>query len=104
MGPCVLTLIPQRFQVDPREWAAAAFDYGLDPGAFDLRSPNRRILDICDEVGLLCIDLLPALSEGGSGLYLPRGDMHWSRLGHAVAAETLAGALTEDIVSRTGQD
>ena len=101
--PCVMTLIPQRFQVDPREWSATVFDYGLDSDVFDLRLPNRRILDTCNEVGLRCVDLLPALSGTGDSLYLPRGDMHWSRLGHAVAAEALADALMGDVAARIGQ-
>ena len=98
--PCIAALIPQRFQVDPREWAAVAFDYGLASEAFDLGLPNRRVTEVCSDVGLTCVDLLPSLREAGGRLYMPRGDMHWTAPGHRVAAEALAAAVLDAVGQR----
>lgn len=93
-GPCSRSS-PQRFQVNEREWRATLFDYGLDPGAFKADRPNRRLAAECRNAHLDCVDLLPAFREAsGQRLYLPLGDMHWNRKGHAVAGKALALALT----------
>lgn len=91
----VFAIFPQRFQTTDREWAATLFEYGLDPEAFDREAPNRRLLDACGRSGLTCVDLLPAFLEAAptGRLYQPRGDMHWNRRGHAVAAAALAEYL-----------
>jgi hypothetical protein len=93
--PVMFALFPQRFQTTDREWQATLFEYGLDPDAFDPEAPNRRLRAECEAAGLTCIDLLPAFRAAADpgGLYQPRGDMHWNRLGHAVAAEALAEAV-----------
>jgi hypothetical protein len=92
----VFVFFPQRFQVTPQEWEATLFEYGLDPAAFDWVAPNRRLLSGCQAGGLTCVDLLPEFraAAGQGTLYLPRGDMHWNRRGHEVAARALAAALT----------
>ncbi len=91
----VFALFPQRFQVNEREWRATLFEYGLDPGAFEVDRPNRRLAAECRNAHLDCVDLLPAFREAsGQRLYLPLGDMHWNRKGHAVAGKALALALT----------
>ena len=90
----LFVIFPQRFQVHGADWRATVFSYGLDPMAFDLQAPNRRLAVECERHGLPCLDLLPAFRRhADEALYLPRGDMHWNARGHAVAAEELAGVL-----------
>lgn len=91
----VFAIFPQRFQTTDREWAATLFEYGLDPEAFDREAPNRRLIDACGRFGLTCVDLLPAFRDAAPDdrLYQARGDMHWNRRGHAVAAKALAEYL-----------
>jgi len=94
--PVMFVLLPQRFQVSDREWDATLFEYGLAADAFDWHQPNDRLMTICREAGLSCLDLLPAFREAataGEPLYLPRGDMHWNRRGHEVAARALAAFI-----------
>jgi hypothetical protein len=89
-APLLVAVWPQRFQTSDADWRATAFEYGLDPGAFDLDLPNRRIAAACARAGLDCADLLPAFREERAPSYLPLGDMHWNANGHAVAARVLA--------------
>lgn len=94
-GDFVLVVHPQRFQVEPADWQAIRDYWGLDESDFDLERYNRRLADFCRESGLLCLDLLEAFRSKAAGrsLYLPRGDMHYNRAGHAVAAKALADFL-----------
>lgn len=84
---------PQRFQVQAGDWRRTVAVYGLNPAAFDLDLPNRRIQAFCQEQGLQCLDPLEALREAhaqsGRSLYLPLGDMHWNAAGHQAVAEAL---------------
>jgi hypothetical protein len=96
----VLVLLPQRFQVNERDWEATAFTYGLEESAFDLESPNRRIMSWCEASGVSCLDLLPALKRAGPrDLYLPLGDMHWNAEGQRLAAGNLKKYLAEHLIS-----
>ena len=89
----LVVLLPQRFQVQPEDWAATARAYGLREAAFDLDGPNRRIATFCAAGGIACLDLAGPLREArsreGRSLYLPGGDMHWNARGHAAAAAAL---------------
>jgi len=87
--PLLVAVLPQRFQGSEADWRATAFEYGLDPGAFDLELPNRRIAAACARAGLDCADLLPAFRKEAAPTYLPLGDMHWNANGHGVAARAL---------------
>jgi hypothetical protein len=87
--PLLVAVLPQRFQGSEADWRATAFEYGLDPGAFDLELPNRRVAAACARAGLDCADLLPAFRKEAAPTYLPLGDMHWNANGHAVAARAL---------------
>lgn len=93
----LVTLFPQRFQVQPRDWQAAVHAYGLRPECFDLAAPNRRLMDFCRRAGLLCLDptadLARRFGRTGDSLYLPRGDMHWNARGHRALADAI-----EDVV------
>jgi hypothetical protein len=81
----VLVVHAQRFQLQPPDWEATVAGYGLDPRAFDLTAPNRRIRSFCRERGIDCLDPTAAMAEryarDGRSLFMPRGDMHWNRAG-----------------------
>jgi hypothetical protein len=95
--PFLVMIIPQRFQTTDREWRATAFEYGLDPEAFDVERPNRGLLAGCAAHQLWCLDLLPGFRAAGAApLYQGLGDMHWNDAGHALAA----GLLAEEIEDR----
>ena len=91
----VLVLHPQRFQVVEADWAVIREAWCLNDADFDLEQYNTRVRAFCADRGILCVDLLDAFrsAAGERGLYLPRGDMHFNRAGHAVAAEHVARAL-----------
>jgi hypothetical protein len=94
-GRFVLVVHPQRFQVDPADWRALADYWGLADSDFDLERYDRRLASFCRANGIPCLDLLtPFRQEAGRrALYLPRGDMHYNRAGHALAAAALADFL-----------
>ena len=90
-------LFPQRFEVQPDDWAATVRAYGLAAAAFDLEAPGRRLTAYCAANGIPCLDLSGPLREEhartGRSLYLPGGDMHWSAVGHRAAATALLPAV-----------
>lgn len=90
----VLVVHPERYQVQRADWDVMATRWSLDPADFDLRLENRRLASFCEARGLSCCDLVEAFDEAahgeGAGLYLPEGDMHYSRRGHQVAASRAA--------------
>jgi hypothetical protein len=92
-------LFPQRYQVQPEDWDRAAQDYGLKKSRFDLMAPNRRISEFCRARSIDCLDPTRCMAElhaaTGRNLYLPRGDMHWSRAGHAAFFACSLPALTQ---------
>ncbi len=79
-------IFPQRYQVQPEDWAKALEEYGLKASRFNLLGPNQIIGAFCREHGIVCIDPTAALAkwyeETKKPLYLPRGDMHWNKTGH----------------------
>jgi lysophospholipase L1-like esterase len=52
---------------------------------------QRRLLGVCAEVGLHCLDLQPAFAAAGGDLF--REAQHPNAAGHAVAARAIAAAL-----------
>jgi hypothetical protein len=83
---CAVQIFPQRYQVQPEDWARALKEYGLEASRFNLMGPNQKIAAFCREHGIICIDPTAAMakwySETQKPLYLPRGDMHWNKAGH----------------------
>lgn len=90
-------LFPQRYQVQPEDWARAVQEYGLKASRFNLRAPNQKISDFCREHDIVCIDPTAAMakrySETKKLMYLPRGDMHWNKEGHSAFFEGSLPAL-----------
>jgi hypothetical protein len=83
----VVLLFPQRFQVQPKDWRATVAHYQLNPDSFDLRLPNKRIGQFCEEARIPVVDPTEHMTDvnrrEGLDMYLPRGDMHWSEKGHS---------------------
>jgi hypothetical protein len=96
-GRFALVVHPQRYQVDPADWSALRDHWQIAESDFDLERYNRRLEHFCRESGLRCLDLLPPFRREASSraLYLPRGDMHYNRAGHALAARELADFLRD---------
>lgn len=92
-----VALFPQRFEVQPQDWEATVRAYGLDPGCFDLKAPERRIEAFCREAGIPCLDpaekMAQRFSDTNRSLYLPRGDMHWNARGHRAFADAVQDEL-----------
>lgn len=84
----VLMLFPQRYQVQSPDWCETIRAYQLNPDAFDLNGPNRRIREFCERNAIPLIDPLHHMKQTWDRdrvpLYLPGGDMHWNREGHKV--------------------
>jgi hypothetical protein len=89
----LIVIFPTRFQVDDRDWRALTRFYGLNASKFDLDYPNRRVLEICRQAGISCLDLTPRIREAirdhGDRLFMGRGDMHLNAAGQALAAEAI---------------
>src|SRR5439155_12459588 len=54
-------------------------------------TPQRRLLEVCGEAGLRCLDLQPIFAAAGGDLFADT--QHPNARGHAVAAEAIAAAL-----------
>ena len=89
----VVSIIPDEIQVS-RELRQAALGESEDESGLDMRRPQRRLLEICDELSLLCVDLLPAFqAQADSGPLYRLRNTHWNPRGNTLAAETLASEL-----------
>ena len=65
-------------------------------GDYRFRYPSERVLKLCGELEIPCLDLAPLLveHEAEHELHLPH-DGHWSAAGHRLAAEATARWLLE---------
>jgi len=91
-----VVVFPQRQQVQPRDWEAFRDAWNLDAADFDLDRPQRDMTARCRARGVRVLDLLPAFRAAADTtpqLYLPAGDVHFNRRGHAVAAAATARLL-----------
>ena len=98
-APLLVVAFPQWFQVDPRAWQAAIDLYFIDPGAFDLKAPNRRLREFCAARGIDWLDLRTPfrIRSRQERLYMPLGDMHFNQAGHALVAKSVAERILEII-------
>lgn len=103
----VVSIHPQRFQVQPLDWKETVNHYGLIEQEFDLMSPNKRINEFCEQHRILLLDPTRYLSEKyrdrnmKQSLYLPYGDMHWNALGHQIYAEFLSDNFSSILTNGT---
>lgn len=91
----MVLLIPDMYQTWPSYYEITMRRYGYDPADYDLEKPTRRLVALCEELGIACIDLLPEMRAAmiaGDRVY-HRRDRHWNAAGHRMAAEALAREL-----------
>ncbi|MDD9967580.1 MAG: hypothetical protein OXR73_15195 [Myxococcales bacterium] len=69
----------------------AAAGIAVDEREMDFGLPTRRVLGICQELGLTCVDPTARFQELGAGVFFA-DDEHPTALGHAVLAEALLAA------------
>jgi len=86
---------------DPTLAIAASFRGLLDQAGIaheraDWDRPSRRLAELCQELGVACVDLAPAFrsTPDPARLFLKR-DPHWSAAGADLAARTVAARLRE---------
>jgi hypothetical protein len=64
--------------------------YQVGVGTPDL-TPQHRLLALCAEARVACLDLQPAFAAAGGDLF--QDTQHPNARGHAVAADAIAAAL-----------
>jgi hypothetical protein len=82
--------IPLIYQVDGQVYAELLATYQLSEGQFNPNNPRAMLFQVLEEENIPRIDILPEFlryisTSGGQRLYI-RGDGHWNRNGHRVAA------------------
>lgn len=61
----------------------------IDEASLDFDAPARRVVEICEDLGIRCYDPAARMREIGPEVFFP-DDEHPTATGHAVLAETLA--------------
>ena len=90
--PVVVLAIPDEFQVNPGVRAEVVQRYGINEASYDWYLPNRRLKEMCKELGWVFLDVSPMFEQriaAGERLYIPPLDAHWNDAGHRAAAEAL---------------
>lgn len=83
----LVVLLPLECQVSDSLWAARV------EGRLGRFGPQERLCSLLEEMGLACLDLVPAfLKHPGEDLFYAR-DGHWTPAGHRVVAEAVARAV-----------
>jgi lysophospholipase L1-like esterase len=95
----VMLIIPTELQVYPERWHQQVQKYvEMQANAWDLESPNRRLVNFLKAKEIEFIDLLPMFREEVSlsdkQFYIPN-DGHWNAEGHQLAAQAIHKTLTE---------
>ena len=92
-GDLLVALIPDEFQVNDALWSELLATTE-SPETYDRNYPQRRLLSVCDDLGIAALDLLPPLTEAQlTGPTYRLNDTHWTRLGNAVAGGAIADAI-----------
>jgi hypothetical protein len=98
-------LIPDEYQVDPKQRRLVLKAMDVAEPELDLELPQRALRRRLDELGVEHLDLLPVFVEQGRRLRLYRPqDTHWNRAGNSLAAHQLAARLNGDDSPRKGDD
>lgn len=102
----IAVLIPSEIQLEPERWQMSLTSLALDPADYDPSTPTRIFQELLDRHEIPTLDLGPPFLTGlsrGEALYF-RLDRHWTRAGHALAADELARFLTLRLQSGDTQD
>ncbi len=88
--PLAVVVIPEPIQVDAQQWQATIQPVASDATTYRVGWPNQRMVQLCRELDLPVVDLLPVLTSVAPGepLYI-KLDGHWTRRGNAVAATVI---------------
>jgi hypothetical protein len=91
----VLVYLPQRFEVQPRDWNAVVTRWRLAPTDFDVDTPRRHVGAFARGAGIAFCDLTPDLREAARehDVYFS-DDNHLNERGHRVAAASVATCLS----------
>lgn len=86
----LLVIHPDQFQIESRIIEEIQETKSVKLNDFDLRQPQRLLLEYCRARGIACLDLLPAFEEQGrdGGLYAPDGQQY-SETGHQLVAREI---------------
>ena len=87
----VVVIIPTREQVDSSRMSKAANQLGYKIQDVDIYKPSRIIKKYCQNMSILCIDLLPEfinMQEQGEQLYFEI-DPHFNKEGNVLASEII---------------
>ena len=91
-GRLVVALLPTREQVQPRSLEEVVGALNISRSDLDLQRPNRIAKDVTSKLGVGLLDLLPAFSEAGDGLFFEQ-DVHLTSRGHQIVARALGEYL-----------
>ncbi len=85
-----VVVIPEQIQLAPQTWAQAVQQLGEDEDVYRLDHPNQRLVDLCAQLGLPVLNLLPIFNRTARGapFYL-KLDGHWNGQGDALAAQAV---------------
>lgn len=98
----VIVIIGREVQTSERErkkllkWYERFNKYNLNKDKFDINIMNKKVLEMCSQLNLKCIDLTPIFTEKSERLYVKDG--HWNKNGHILAAENIVKYLKENIL------
>jgi len=95
--PCMLVLAPPAYAVHTDRLPSTFKAFGLDPDAVDLSAPAKAVTQAAP-IGMPVLDLTGSMQAVADQrrMYLVF-DPHWSKSGHAVAAEIMAPPMAKMI-------
>ena len=90
----VVVTIPMDVQTNKSYWGKYSQMY-FDEDAFEKNRPQTKLNELCETYGIDLIDLLPYFREANNDawLYFEKIDPHWTKEGHAFAAEIISNNL-----------
>lgn len=90
--PLLVLVLPTRFHVDAKLRAAVLAESGLDGLRLQLGAAQRRVAELCDRLGIDCLDATPTLAAMDAGAWA-QDHIHMSATGNTAVAKALAVRL-----------
>ena len=92
-----MILLPTKRQVLRSEWEMTVELLRIDPGAYDLDGPQRRLMETAGRLEIPVLDLLPVFRSAPEpdSLYWP-WHSHWRPAAHALAADAIYEFLAHE--------